>query len=134
MESELFGYVKGAFTGANRAKDGLLASPRGARSFSTRLASCRLICKPNCCAPCRKRRCVRSARRIASPSTSVFLAATNRDLAGMVEQGRFRKDLYYRLSVVNLRIPPLRERKQDIPLLARHSSIGWRAKPALRTP
>ena len=84
IESELFGHVKGAFTGANRPKDGLLVSAEG------------------------------------GPVKARIVAATNRDLAVMVEKGAFRKDLFYRLNVVNLRLPPLRDRREDIPLLAAH--------------
>ncbi len=115
IESELFGYVRGAFTGAVRSRKGCWPAPKAARSSWMRSASCRSICRPSCCAPSRRRKFVRWAARALFPINVRILAATNRDLDTAVSQGTFRRDLYFRLNVLTLRIPPLRERKQDIP-------------------
>ena len=120
MESELFGYIKGAFTGANHSRDGLLVSAGGGTVFLDEIGELCSICKPSCCALFKKRE-VRPVGPARVPIKARILAATNRDLAAMVEHGTFRKDLFYRLNVVNLRPPSLRDRREDIPLWRRTS-------------
>jgi DNA-binding NtrC family response regulator len=118
IESELFGYVKGAFTGANKSKDGLLAIVDGGTLFLDEIGELPLDLQTKILRAIQEKeiRPVGSTRRI--PINARILAATNRDLEAAVAEGRFRRDLFYRLNILTLRIPPLRERKQDIPLLA----------------
>jgi DNA-binding NtrC family response regulator len=118
IESELFGYVKGAFTGAMHAKEGLLAIAEGGTVFLDEVGEPPLDLQAKILRVLQEKeiRPVGSTKQI--PINVRILAATNRDLEQAVGQGAFRRDLYFRLSVLNLRIPPLRERRQDIPLLA----------------
>jgi DNA-binding NtrC family response regulator len=120
IESELFGHVKGAFTGADRAKEGLLAAAEGGTVFLDEIGELPLDLQAKLLRALQEKEVRPVGATQARPISARVLAATNRDLAAMVEQGRFRKDLYFRLNVVNLRIPPLRDRRGDIPLLAMH--------------
>jgi two-component system response regulator HydG len=123
MESELFGYVKGAAPASSRsapqaAREGLLAS--AGTVFLDEIAELPLDLQAKLLRALQDRAVYPVGTTQPVPISARVLAATNRDLAALVEQGRFRKDLFYRLNVVNLRIPPLRERRSDIPLLAAH--------------
>ena len=120
IESELFGYVKGAFTGAVQSKDGLLAIAEGGTVFLDEIGELPIDLQAKLLRSIQEKeiRPVGSTKRI--PINVRILAATNRDLEQAVAQGTFRRDLYVRLNVLSLKIPPLRDRRQDIPLLAQY--------------
>jgi DNA-binding NtrC family response regulator len=120
IESELFGYVKGAFTGANQTKSGLMAMAEGGTIFLDEVGELPVDLQAKMLRAIQEKeiRPVGSTQRV--PINVRILAATNRDLEKAVMQGSFRRDLYFRLNVLSLRIPPLRERRQDVPLLIAH--------------
>jgi two-component system response regulator HydG len=120
IESELFGYVKGAFTGAHTSKEGLLAIAEGGTVFLDEVGELPTDLQAKLLRAIQEKeiRPVGSTKHI--PINVRILAATNRDLEEGVAQGTFRRDLYFRLNVLSLRIPSLRERRQDIPILAAH--------------
>jgi DNA-binding NtrC family response regulator len=120
IETELFGHVKGAFTGAGSGKDGLLVSANGGTVFLDEIGELPTDLQAKLLRAIQEKeiRPVGSTRRL--PINVRILAATNRDLDVAVQNGTFRRDLYFRLNVLALRVPPLRERRQDIPVLIGH--------------
>jgi two-component system response regulator PilR (NtrC family) len=120
MESELFGYRKGAFTGANEDRDGVFQAAHGGTLFLDEIAELPLHTQVLLLRAIQERRVRKVGSTQEEPVDVRIICATNQSLAGMVEAGRFRRDLYYRLNVVDLTMPPLRECREDIPLIAAH--------------
>jgi DNA-binding NtrC family response regulator len=121
IEGELFGYARGAIPGTTRAKTGLLAGIDGGTLFLDEIGELPLDLQGRLLRALQDKEVQPIGSDQSVPMTARILASTTRDLTHLVETGRFRKDLYFRLSVVNLRIPALRERRTDIPLLAAHT-------------
>ncbi|HEV8523784.1 MAG TPA: sigma-54 dependent transcriptional regulator [Terriglobales bacterium] len=120
LESELFGYVKGAFTGANQNKRGLFEVAGGGTLFLDEISEMSLAMQVKLLRVLQERvlRPVGGTHEI--PTDVRLIAATNTDLDRMVAENTFREDLYYRISVIPIEVPPLRDRREDIPLLANH--------------
>ena len=125
--SELFGHVKGSFTGAHSDKDGLIQAASGGTLFLDEIGELALDLQPQLLRVLEKREVRRIGDTRATKVDIRVVAATNRNLKDMVKQGGFREDLYYRLAVVRAVVPPLRERPDDIPLLAHHFADGMGA-------
>jgi len=120
FESELFGHVKGAFTGAHSTKPGLIQSADGGTLFLDEIAEMPLALQVKILRTIQEREVMAVGATHATKVDVRIITATNKDLAEAVRTGSFREDLYYRIQVVPLIVPPLRDRLEDIPLLAQH--------------
>ncbi len=118
MEAEFFGYRKGAFTGANDDRDGFFQAANGGTLLLDEVADLPLAMQVKLLRAIQERRVRKVGATLEEPVDVRLISATHQNLAEWVEKGKFRQDLYYRLNVIELRLPPLRERRADIDLLA----------------
>jgi two-component system response regulator PilR (NtrC family) len=118
MEAEFFGYRKGAFTGADRDREGFFQAAAGGTLFLDEVAELPLPMQVKLLRAIQERRVRKVGATTEEPVDVRLLSATHQDLAKLVAAGRFRQDLYYRLNVIELRVPSLRDRADDIPLIA----------------
>ncbi|MAY84823.1 MAG: sigma-54-dependent Fis family transcriptional regulator [Flavobacteriales bacterium] len=117
LETELFGYVKGAFTGAEKDREGFFQAANGGSIFLDEIANASLAVQSRLLRVLQEKEVVRVGSQKTESIDLRVIAATNSSLKEMISKGSFREDLYYRLTVVEINLPPLRERKEDIPLL-----------------
>lgn len=118
LESELFGYIKGAFTGADDSREGFFQAAEGGTIFLDEIGNASLGVQSRLLRVLQEKEIVKVGARKSEKIDLRVIAATNSDLKEMVAKETFREDLYYRLTVVEIHVPPLRDRKEDIPLLA----------------
>jgi two-component system response regulator PilR (NtrC family) len=120
LESELFGHKKGSFTSAIKDKKGLFESAKGGTLFLDEIGYMPMNCQVKLLRAVEQRQIIPVGATEPIDIDLRLIAATNKDLAKEIKEGRFREDLYYRMNVVGIHLPPLRERKDDIPLLVEH--------------
>lgn len=120
IESELFGYKKGAFTGADRDKRGLIEAANGGTLLLDEIAEMPVHLQTKLLRVLQERKVRRVGDEREIDVNFRLVSATNRDTTALVEEGLLRKDLYFRISTIKIRVPPLRERLDDVPLMAKH--------------
>lgn len=138
VEAELFGHERGAFTGAERRREGLLRAAGVGTVFLDEIAELSQAVQAKLLRVLESHEVQPLGSDSAAPFVARIMAATHRDLKGMVESGDFREDLFYRLNVLHIRIPPLRERPEDIPalvhqMLIRHAERSGEPTPVVTT-
>ena len=126
LESELFGYMKGAFTGANENRRGLFQAADGGTLFMDEIGNMSLTMQVKLYRVLQEGKIRPVGSNEESDVDVRIIAATNKNFEKEIAEGRFREDLYYRLSVIPIQLPALRERREDIPLLARHFLESFR--------
>ncbi|MFA6166135.1 MAG: sigma-54 dependent transcriptional regulator [Gemmatimonadaceae bacterium] len=135
LESELFGHVKGSFTGAVKDKSGLFTAAAGGTFFLDEIGETTQATQVKLLRVLQQREIIPVGATDAEPIDVRIIAATNRDLEDEIKRGAFRRDLFYRLNVIAIHLPPLRDRRDDIPLLAEaflQAAAVQRGEPAKR--
>jgi len=131
IEAEFFGAEKGAYTGADRTRQGKFETASGGTLFLDEVGELPLAVQPKLLRAVQEGRAARVGGTRELDFDARIIAATNRDLAAEVAAGRFREDLYYRLNVVPVALPPLRERREDVPMLVEHFAARARRRHGL---
>lgn len=134
LEDELFGHVRGAFTGAEKEREGVFEYASGGTLFLDEIGDMPLSMQAKLLRVLENKEVVRLGSNDTRSVDVRFVSATNADLAEMVAAGSFREDLYYRINAAHVHLPPLRERRDDIPRIARHALAGFAKEMSLRPP